>query len=201
MNVRRSLAPFVVVVAAGSVLAACSDSSSHSSMSDVTIPASANFNATDVGFAQGMIPHHAQAIDMADMAIARSTNADVLALARQIKAAQGPEIDTMTSWLTSWGQPIPATTGTHDMTGMDHMMMDGMMSQSDMTRLAGATGTAFDRMWLEMMVLHHEGAVKMAKQELADGKDAGAKRLAHAIIDGQTAEITTMNALIAALPS
>ena len=193
---------FAAVLVAGAVaLGACSGSSHSSHSSSATIPASASFNATDVGFAQGMIPHHAQAVEMADMAIARSTNADVLALARQIKAAQGPEIDTMTSWLTSWDQPIPSTSGSHDMTGMEHMMMDGMMSQSDMTRLASATGTAFDRLWLDMMILHHEGAVKMAREELADGKDADAKKLALAIIDGQTAEIATMNALLARLPA
>ena len=165
----------------------------------VTIPATANFNATDVGFAQGMIPHHAQAVEMAEMGIAKSTNADVLALAKQIKSAQNPEIETMTGWLQTWGQAVPSTAsmagGGHDMTNMS-----GMMSGADMKRLESSTGTAFDRLWLELMIQHHEGAVRMAKDELADGKNSDAKALAQAIITGQQAEITKMNALLAALP-
>jgi len=168
-----------------------------------SIAASADFNSTDVGFAQGMIPHHAQAIEMADMAIATSTNADVLALAKQIKAAQDPEIEQMTSWLKSWGQKVPGMTmsGTHDMTGMNDMMTDGMMSEMDMTKLAQSTGPSFDRLWLEMMVLHHQGAVTMAKAELVDGKNSGAKTLAQNIITGQQTEIDKMNALVSSMPS
>ena len=93
-----------------------------SDTSKQTIPESANFNATDVGFAQGMIPHHAQAVEMADLALEKSTNADVLALAKQIKASQNPEIQTMSGWLQSWGQKVPSTDsmsgGGHDMTDM-----------------------------------------------------------------------------------
>lgn len=183
------------------VLGACS---SHDSMSStVSIPESASFNATDVAFAQGMIPHHAQAIDMADMVDGRTTNPDVVALASEIRAAQGPEIQTMTNWLNSWGQPIPSTDGHggHDMSGMESMMMSGMMSKADMDRLMKSEGRAFDRMWMEMMILHHEGAVEMARSELATGKDAAVKRLAQAIIDSQTAEIATMNSLLAKLPA
>lgn len=183
------------------VLGACS---SHDSMSStVSIPESASFNATDVAFAQGMIPHHAQAIDMADMVDGRTTNPDVVALASEIRAAQGPEIQTMTNWLNSWGQPIPSTDGHggHDMSGMESMMMSGMMSKADMDRLMKSEGRAFDRMWMEMMILHHEGAVEMARSELATGKDAAVKRLAQAIIDSQTAEIATMSSLLAKLPA
>lgn len=80
-------------------------------------------------------------------------------------------------------------------------MMSGMMSEADMDRLMKSSGTAFDRMWMEMMILHHEGAVEMARSELATGKDAAVKRLAQAIIDSQTTEIATMNSLLAKLPA
>jgi len=209
MNNRRTLSIIAATFVAGALVVSCTSSdSSHSTMTTVaavTVPATANFNATDVGFAQGMIPHHAQAVEMADMAIATSTNADVLALAKQIKSAQNPEIETMTGWLQTWGQAVPSTAsmagGGHDMTNMSGMMMDGMMSEADMKRLESSMGTAFDRLWLELMIQHHEGAVRMAKDELADGKNSDAKALAQAIITGQQAEITKMNALLAALPS
>lgn len=209
MNYRRTLSAIAATFVAGALVVSCSSSdSSHSTMTTmaaVTIPATANFNTTDVGFAQGMIPHHAQAVEMADMAIATSTNADVLALAKQIKSAQNPEIETMTGWLQTWGQAVPSTAsmadGGHDMTNMSGMMMDGMMSDADMKRLESSTGTAFDRLWLELMIQHHEGAVRMAKDELADGKNPDARALAQAIITSQQAEISKMNALLAALPS
>ena len=208
MNYRRTLSVISATFVAGALIAACSSSdSSHSTMTTmaaVTIPATANFNATDVGFAQGMIPHHAQAVEMADMAIATSTNADVLSLAKQIKAAQNPEIETMTGWLQGWGQAVPSTTsmagGGHDMTNMSGMMMDGMMSDADMKRLESSTGTAFDRLWIELMIQHHEGAVRMSQDEIAEGKNPDTKDLAQAIITSQQSEITKMNALLAALP-
>jgi len=201
MRARPIVLATSVALAAALTLGACSSHDSMSSM--VTIPESANFNATDVAFAQGMIPHHAQAIEMADMVEGRTTNPDVVALAKEIRAAQGPEIQTMTNWLSSWGQPVPSTDdhGGHDMSGMESMMMSGMMSEADMDRLMKSSGTAFDRMWMEMMILHHEGAVEMARSELATGKDAAVKRLAQAIIDSQTTEIATMNSLLAKLPA
>lgn len=196
----------VLVTAVG--LGACS--SDHSGMSGmsssttIAIPADAKFNATDVGFAQGMIPHHAQAIEMADLALTNTTNPDVLALANTIKAAQSPEIEKLSGWLGDWGQTIPSTASgsmDHDMTGMGGMMMDGMMSQADMDRLETSTGTEFDRLWLELMIQHHEGAVKMSKSEVAGGKNPDAIALAQAIISSQQAEITTMESLLTKLPA
>lgn len=205
---RTRLAVVAAITMAAVLLASCSGSShgeaGHGGSSP-SIPADAAFNATDVGFAQGMIPHHAQAIEMADMAIDKSTNADVLALAREIAATQSPEIATMTGWLESWGQKVPAADGSHDMSshdmeGMDSMMMDGMMSAADMQLLANSSGTAFDRAWLELMILHHEGAVKMARQEVAGGKQPDVKSLAETIIATQQAEIDRMEQLLTTLP-
>ena len=203
MNYRRVLSLVTATLAAAALVAACSSGESHSSMSDAskqTIPESANFNATDVGFAQGMIPHHAQAVEMADLALEKSTNADVLALAKQIKASQNPEIQTMSGWLQSWGQKVPSTDsmsgGGHDMTDMG-----GMMTEADMEKLESSSGTAFDRLWMELMIQHHEGAVRMSEDELKDGKNPDVKALAQTIVTSQQAEISTMNSLLSKLPS
>lgn len=173
------------------------------STTTLVIPDGAEFNATDVYFAQGMIPHHAQAVQMADMALGVTTNPEIKALAEQIKAAQSPEIEQMTTWLTDWDQSVPDPGAAMD-DNMGHsggMMMSGMMSAADMARLGNASGTDFDRMFLEMMIRHHQGAIEMAEQELADGKYQPTKDLAQAVITGQQAEIGEMNKLIAGLPS
>jgi uncharacterized protein (DUF305 family) len=206
VKTRTLAAAGAVVLAAGVTLGACSSSGDHGSMSMSTttvapvaaIPADAEFNATDVGFAQGMIPHHAQAIVMADMALEQSSDSDVTELATEIKAAQAPEIEQLTAWLTTWGQPVPDASGgmDHSMDGMDGMMMSGMMSDADMARLGNASGTDFDTMWLQMMIQHHEGAITMARDEVAGGEYAATKAMAQSIITSQQAEIDTMNALL-----
>ena len=211
MKTRLPLVIGAAALAGGLVLGACG-SSDHGSMdmggssSDTTaapvIPADAAFNATDVAFAQGMIPHHAQAIEMADMALAQSDDAQVKELATAIKAAQQPEIDQLTGWLQAWGQPVPDTTMgmDHSMDGMEGMMMSGMMSDADMDRLGSSTGTEFDRLWLEMMIQHHAGAISMAQDELSGGKYPDAKAMAQAIITTQQDEINEMDAMLAAMP-
>lgn len=168
------------------------------STSTISVPADAEFNAIDVAFAQGMIPHHGQAVQMADMALEISTDPTIRALAEKIKAAQDPEIVLMEGWLEEWDQPVPDRNQPmdHSSDDMGGMMMSGMMSEADMARLGNATGTDFDRMFLEMMVLHHEGAIEMAEQQLADGKYQPAKDLAQAIIAAQQTEIDEMNALL-----
>jgi uncharacterized protein (DUF305 family) len=229
--VRTRLVLPATVVAAGVLLGACS-SSDHGGMGDmngdntpmddasmgdmgsmgsagghgsttVVVPDGAEFNAADVSFAQGMIPHHGQAVQMADLALQVSTNTEVKALAEQIKAAQSPEIEQMTTWLTDWDQavPDPDATMAEDADGAGGMTMPGMMSAADMTRLGAATGSDFDRMFLEMMILHHEGAIEMAELELAEGTYQPTKDLARAVITGQQAEIEEMRTLLAGLPA
>lgn len=174
-----------------------SDSSESTTTSAETseIPSDAEFNQADVDFAQGMIPHHAQAIEMADMAIAQSDSAEVTDLAERIHAAQDPEIEQLTTWLEDWGQDVPdrEMSMDHD---MGDMSMDGMMTQDQMGEMAAATGAEFDRMFLEMMIVHHEGAVSMAEDEVANGKYEPAIEMAQSIIDGQSAEIDEMNQLL-----
>lgn len=156
-------------------------------------------NAADVAFATGMILHHAQAIAMADMALTQATSAKVMALAPKIKAAQGPEIARMSGWLVGWGAPVPDTTGGHDMSAMGGQG-DEMMSAQEMTDLGMATGSTFDRMWLQLMVQHHEGAVAMARTELAQGANPEGKELAQSIIDSQTVEIAEMSSILTEIP-
>ena len=211
MKTRLAPAASALTLAAALLIGACSSSTDHGSMnmsttsmtagtSAASIPADAEFNAVDVAFAQGMIPHHAQAIVMADMALAQSTNPDVTKLATEIKAAQAPEIEQLTNWLETWGQSVPDSAGEsgmdHSMDGMDGMMMSGMMSDADMARLENTTGADFDTMWLEMMIQHHEGAITMARDEVTGGKYGPTKAMAESIITSQQAEIDTMTKLI-----
>lgn len=137
-------------------------------------------------FAQMMIPHHQQAIDMSDLAPARSSNKDVLGLAEQIKAAQAPEIAQMKTWLTDAGLDPNAT---HD------MGMGGMLSDDELAALAGAKGTTFDRLYLTGMIGHHRGAIQMAQMILGSDNDE-AKALGEAIVKTQQNEIIYMQGLL-----
>ncbi len=192
----RSLAP--VAAAALLVLAGCgSDGGSTAGTSS-----GADHNAADVTFAQDMIPHHEQALVMADVAIEGASTQELQQLAERIKDAQAPEIDQMTGWLESWGEDVP------DLDAMDHMMMGhgdgdgfdmpGMMDADDMQRMSWmmGDGLAFDRMWVLMMIRHHEGAIEMAQTEQLDGQSADAIALADAIEAAQTAEIDEMQQML-----
>ncbi|SDN35066.1 Uncharacterized conserved protein, DUF305 family [Lentzea albidocapillata subsp. violacea] len=155
----------------------------------------ADHNDHDVQFAQEMIAHHQQALDMAEMVPGKSTNPKVTDLAKRIEAAQDPEIKTMTAWLSKWGASPPASS----MPGMDHGSMgsgNGMMTAEEMAKLGQATGAEFDRMWTEMMIKHHEGAIAMAKTHIEKGSNAESKKLAQDIITAQQAEITEMQGLL-----
>jgi uncharacterized protein (DUF305 family) len=152
-------------------------------------------NDQDVMFAQGMIPHHQQAVQMAKVAATKAKKPAVKTLAGQIEQAQGPQIQTMTGWLKSWGvKPSPSD---NSMPGMDMGGPgQGMMSAAEMKQLGKASGAAFDKMFLTMMIKHHEGAITMAKNEQAAGSYGPAKTMAGDIISGQSAEIATMRSLL-----
>ncbi|QYX76155.1 DUF305 domain-containing protein [Streptomyces akebiae] len=205
MTSKRSLVRRTAAVAAAAtaalVLAACGGNGDSSAGHDghatkspsASAPASqGQQNAADVAFAKGMIPHHRQAVEMADLAPSRAESAEVKKLAEQIKKAQDPEIKTLSGWLTSWGEEVPAEGA------MDHSAhgTGGMMTAEEMDQLKNSSGTAFDTSFMEMMIKHHEGAVAMAKTEKADGAYEPAKKMADAIITSQTAEIAQMNKLL-----
>lgn len=151
------------------------------------------FNDADVAFATEMIPHHQQAVEMAELAADRAENPEVRQLAEDIEGAQGPEIQTMTQWLEDWGQETPSTSVDHDDMGHDGAEeMPGMMDEAQMDELRNADGAAFDQMFVQMMIEHHEGAIEMARDEQASGRNAEAVALAKQIETDQGAEIAQM---------
>ncbi|WP_284744661.1 DUF305 domain-containing protein [Amycolatopsis sp. RTGN1] len=197
---RKTLFFGALAITSAVVLGACSSNDSPSgTQSNSSVPAPApvsgqqgEHNTDDLTFAQQMIPHHSQALDMAKLVPSRSTNPKVIDLAGRIEKAQDPEIKQMQGWLTTWAAGM-----THEsMPGMSGDSMPGMMSAGDLTKLGAAKGAEFDKMWLDMMIEHHQGAVDMAKTELGKGSNAGAKALAQKIIDAQQAEITEMQGLL-----
>ncbi|MET3809599.1 DUF305 domain-containing protein [Arthrobacter sp. UYEF3] len=160
-------------------------------MGSGTATAASDHNPADTMFTQGMIPHHTQAVEMSDMMLTKKDiPASVTALATKIKAAQGPEIATMTGWLKSWNESATMSAG-HG--------MDGMMGDDDLKKLNAAQGTEAARLFLQQMIAHHEGAVMMAKTEMTQGKNADAVRLSKDIAAAQEAEIQEMRKLLAAL--
>ncbi len=170
-----------------------------------SVPSAADHNDADIMFAQHMIPHHQQAIDMSDIVLGKQgIDPRVTELATQIKAAQGPEITQMRGWLQQWGNPPMPPMGSgdghggHDMGGMSGDAM-GMMSDQEMSALEAAGGAEASRLFLTGMITHHQGAIDMARDEIDDGKFAPAIELAHSIVKTQQQEIDTMKGLIGTL--
>ncbi|MEK8226548.1 DUF305 domain-containing protein [Oerskovia sp. M15] len=166
------------------------------------------WNEADVSFVTMMIDHHLQALDMADLATTRAADDGVTALSERIAAAQGPEIHALVAWLEARRLPVPAAAEALDGTGprtqdLDHEDHDpedmpGMLTDEQMVVLEGADGPDFDRLFLEGMILHHQGAVDMASTTLVDGLDLYAGELAADVVAGQAAEIGRMEEMLAA---
>ena len=177
------------------LLAACGSESNQQSTSstqtDLTSSQS-SFNEADVMFAQMMIPHHEQAIELADMALDPTLMASeqVKTLASQIKSAQDPEIDLMTQWLTDWDQPLMDMSEEHDMS------MDGMLSVDEIAALGELNGAEFDQAWATAMIAHHKGAIKMAKTVKEDGQSTLVLDLANLIVQAQQSEIAVLETLL-----
>ncbi|MEE2057265.1 DUF305 domain-containing protein [Rhodococcus artemisiae] len=201
-----------VVFAAAGCGDADTEASSSIATSSVTSPVASSaddaaaHDEADVMFAQMMLPHHAQAIEMSNMLLGKEDiPASVAALAEQIKAAQGPEIEQLESWLEQWGQP---TYMSDDMPAMNHDMhdadggtesMEGMLSEADMQALSEAQGTEAARLYLTGMIEHHDGAVDMAQTEIEHGQFPDAVAMARTIVDTQQQEIETMRELLTTL--
>lgn len=147
-------------------------------------PAAPTHNDADVAFARQMVPHHRGAIDMARLAAGRTQNPELLDLAGRVERAQEPELRALTDWLREWGAgPSPSPEhGTH--------------GGSESSELDALDGDRFDRKFLELMIVHHQGAVEMARAELAEGLHQPAKDLARRIADGQEAEILEMQGML-----
>jgi uncharacterized protein (DUF305 family) len=169
------------------------DHGAMSSSAPAGSPGAMGHNSADTLFTQSMIPHHAQAVEMSDMMLSKQgINPAVTELATKIKAAQGPEIEQMNGWLKGWNEPT-AMAG-HGEAGHS---MAGMMSDDDLKALDAAQGKEADRLFLTQMIAHHEGAVQMAKAEIADGQNSGAVKLAQEIVAAQESEIEEMKELLA----
>jgi uncharacterized protein (DUF305 family) len=134
-------------------------------------------------FAEMMIPHHEQAIEMSDLALTNSKDSKVLALATEIKNSQASEIEQMQLW------------GSSNMGSHAGHAMDGMLTDEEMHALSTAMGKEFDRLFLEGMIKHHEGAIDMAEM-VVDSKNQEVSSLANAIITAQRAEIERMKELL-----
>lgn len=145
--------------------------------------AESEFSGNDLMFASMMVPHHQQAIEMADLALANSTNQEIISLAKQIKESQDPEITEMKSW------------GDLDLGAHAGHTMDGMLSEDEMVELQRTTGNEFDRLFLEGMIKHHEGAIEMAEM-VVDSSNVRAATLGKAIIETQKSEIKKMKELL-----
>ncbi|MGN9843650.1 DUF305 domain-containing protein [Nonomuraea sp. H19] len=199
MRINRKIS-FTVAAGALALLTACGGNgdsmAGHEGMGSSSAPAattssaqpSAAFNDADVMFAQMMIPHHEQAVEMADLAPTRASDPEVKELATKIKAAQEPEIQTMEDWLTEWGKPAPEDAMGHD--------MPGVMSEEDMKKLEAAKGKQFDKLFVQHMIAHHNGAIEMARTEQANGSNPQAKELAKTIETTQQAEVGQLQKIL-----
>lgn len=199
MKLHRLTAPSLAIALAFT-LAACGTNDSQPANTQATTPATAQptdaaeLNAADVAFAQGMIAHHEQAIEMAEIALDPTVGAspEVVDLATRIKGAQDPEVQMMTAWLTAAGQPLMMDA----MDGHDMSSMDGMMTAAQLDAMEASTGAEFDTTWLEMMIAHHQGAISQSETVKSSGSNAEVLALADQIITAQRAEITEMQALL-----
>jgi uncharacterized protein (DUF305 family) len=162
---------------------------SHSSMMDSDeVVGSGQLTGADIMFLQMMIPHHQQAVDISNLALSKSKDAELLALATSIRDSQADEIIQMKQWLKDAGADIE----------MGHSMgdsMGGMLDESELAALKSATGSAFDRLWLQGMTGHHDGAIHMT-QMIEDAKNLTIKEFGQAVVTAQTAQIKQMELML-----
>lgn len=195
-RVAAVVAALAIAVTVTSCTEAAQTSDSHTDHEHPTSSAEgeAPHNADDISFATNMIPHHQQAVDLTELVPTRTDNAALIDLASRIAEEQTPEIQTMQAMLVSWGQDVDAPADHSGHAGMEGMQ--GMVDTETMTRLESLNGAEFDTLWLESMIAHHQGAIEMAKAEIAHGESGDAKTLAEHIVSAQQAEITEMNEML-----
>jgi uncharacterized protein (DUF305 family) len=177
--------------AALAVLASVAVVSSCGSAQDAS---STEHNAADVNFAQNMIPHHQQAVDMSAIVPGNTTNRKLIAIAKEISSDQQAEIEMLQDLLGQWGEPVAPGHEGHD--GHDGMAIEGMVDAATMEKLQWLTGTEFDVLWLRSMIRHHQGAIEMARPEIADGENPQAVRMANIIVEWQQYEIARMTSML-----
>jgi len=163
---------------------------------EIVIPKGALFTKADVEFMQGMIAHHSQAIVMSRMAESHGANPQVLKLSNKIDQSQVPEIRIMQGWLQRNHQFVPDTSSWHS------VMMEGMLTAEQLKELDAARGVDFDRAYLQMMIQHHAGALRMVDDlfntSLA-GQEVDVNVFANDVVTAQTTEIGIMQKLLTQL--
>lgn len=219
-HVTLSSSPLPALVAGALLLAASSGCTRGVSNREPAAPASIASppaatdaparSPADVRFVQQMLGHHAQAVVMTDLVAAGTRNERLRALAERIAISQGDEMRLMRRWLQRRGEPVPPATAVdphagHGAAGTEsHATMPGMISAAELAGLARTTGAEFDRLFLQYMIRHHEGAIAMVATLLAApgaAQDSELFRLAADIDADQRAEIRRMQALQGASPS
>jgi uncharacterized protein (DUF305 family) len=192
----------LAAVAVTALIAGCGSNqgSMPEMLSDGPSPTStgpmSDHNQADATFAEQMIPHHQAALALTAMVPTHTANPRVRDLATQIGNGQKPEIDEMTGWLARWGisMPTPRSPAPPNMSAAPQL--PGVPTTGQTQQLRGVSGAGFDHMWLNMMIKHHQGAVEVAKTELAQGGNAEAKALAQRIVDTQQTQIDQMRGLL-----
>ncbi|MDZ4232680.1 MAG: DUF305 domain-containing protein [Dietzia sp.] len=204
-SIPARLAAAFVAVATAVLLAGCGgteDSAGEGGGSGIPETAvitgePAGYNADDVAFATNMIPHHQQAIELSNLVPDHSTNPELASLAGQIAATQQPEINIMNVFLVQWNENPDIGV---DSDGEGHaghgQTMQGMVDDATIAKLESLRGPEFDRLWLQSMISQHQGAVAMAKSEIADGKNVDAIAVAETIVAGQDAQIGQMTRML-----
>ncbi|GGL15523.1 DUF305 domain-containing protein [Planomonospora parontospora] len=148
-----------------------------------------DFNDADVAFARMMIPLDEQAVEMAGLAAARASDPELAELAAEAARVRGSEIATMTGWLAAWGKPaVSAGSGGQD--------IPGLATGAEMAGLRRAEGAEFDRMFAELMIDHHRGAIEVAAAERAEGLNPAARRLAETAGTSRQAEIERLEKIL-----
>jgi uncharacterized protein (DUF305 family) len=186
MTMRKRIIGGAIAAISAAVLAAGCSADAQSAPQD--------HNDADVQFAIEMIPHHTQAIEMSALTPTRASSAQVKDLAERIEMAQEPEIARMREWLDEWSVDEPDSSASDD--AHNSHSVRGMMTDEQMRELEQTSGAEFDKLFLEMMVEHHEGAIAMSQTQLDEGRSEPAKTLADQIIKAQEAEIEEMRALL-----
>jgi uncharacterized protein (DUF305 family) len=204
--VRVSAAAVVAAV----TLSACSNSGNHSASSSPSAstatgssPSAAQaHNSADITFAQNMIPCHKQAVQMSDIILTKQgIDPRVAQVAKQIKAAEDPDIQRMQSWLSQWQQPGMPTTpspsaGMPAMQGPAMQGMAGMMTPEQMTALQNAQGADASKQFLTMMIQNHQHAIMSAQSEIGSGQYPPAVAMAHSIATSEQQEVNTMQGIL-----
>lgn len=157
--------------------------------SSASVPSpSGTKNQVDLAFADTMIPHAVQTLAATQIAGQKATQPKIKELATAIGGAAQPQIETLSAWLVSWGQPVPG--------GAQTTEGGAAISTRDLEKLGQAQGAAFDQYWLQAMIRHQQVALAIAQQEIKRGTNPGIKAMAQKMLDERKTQITTMQGLL-----